>query len=76
MIKSFMEAACESGYINIEQKNKAEAYKMQANASDEIALRDMKFMTEEQIAELYSKMYGYKQVSEPEIRNVSFVSLF
>lgn len=76
MIKSFMEAACESGYINTEQKSKAEAYKMQANASDEIALRDMKFMTEEQIAELYSKMYGYKQVSEPEIKNVNFVSLF
>ncbi|MCR4693324.1 MAG: hypothetical protein K5664_05525, partial [Firmicutes bacterium] len=76
MIKSFMEAACESGYINTEQKSKAEAYKMQVNASDEIALRDMKFMTEEQIAELYSKMYGYKQESEPEIKNVNFVSLF
>lgn len=68
MAKQVIDYAFENGLITSEQKEKAEAYRRESGASDNAVLIDMKLLTEEQLAVLYSQMYGYRYLKEPDVQ--------
>ncbi|MBR0277704.1 MAG: type II/IV secretion system protein [Clostridia bacterium] len=69
MAKSLLAEALKKGYINADQKQKAEEYRRELNVSEDAAIRDTKILSDEQITELYSAQYGYKIEFDPEVED-------
>lgn len=64
---SLLQTAVERGYITEDQYRKAEAYKAETGAADDVVFRDTKILSEEKVLELYSEIYGYPVEREPEV---------
>ncbi len=63
---ALLKFALKSGYINEAQLQKASSYKAETGVSEEMAARDTKVLSSDDILELYSKIYHYPKCTEPE----------
>lgn len=66
MAKTLLQFTLDNGYISAEQLQKIEAYKSEANVTDERALLDMKMLTEDHLLNVYHSMYGYEVIQNIE----------
>ena len=73
---SLLQTAAERGYITEDQYRKAEAYKAETGAADDVVFRDTKILSEEKVLELYSAIYGYPVERDPEVSDGELAKRF
>ena len=76
MANTLLSKAVEIGYISELQREKAEKYKRETGTNDEIAIREMKLLSEDEVLDIYVMMYNYKKETEPEFTDDSFAKQF
>ena len=76
MANTLLSKAVEIGYISELQREKAEKYKRETGANDEIAIREMKLLSEDEVLDIYVMMYNYKKETETEFTDDSFAKQF
>lgn len=76
MANTLLSKAVEIGYISELQRENAEKYKRETGANDEIAIREMKLLSEDEVLDIYVMMYNYKKETEPEFTDDSFAKQF
>lgn len=76
MAITLLKFAFDTGFLTLEQKEKADVYKAETGVSDEIVIRDMKLMSEEKLIEMYQMIYGYEAEYEPEQPDISLARQF
>ncbi|MCR4719088.1 MAG: GspE/PulE family protein [Firmicutes bacterium] len=76
MANTLLSKAFELEYITKEQFEKAEKYKKETGVGDETAASEMKLLTEENILDIYGKIYPYKVEKDPDISDESIAKQF
>ena len=76
MADTLLGRAYSEGYITREEKFKVDAYKHEMGVGDDVAIKDLKLMSEEKILDIYSDIYGYPKDSEAELTDSSVAKMF
>lgn len=76
MANTLLSKAVEIGYISELQREKAEKYKRETGTNDEIAIREMKLLSEDEVLDIYVMMYNYQKETEPGFTDDSFAKQF